>query len=313
MSVEILNSSSSSSTLSSIHMKSDDRLLKINTLNNHSLYLKYKKGTKTFDDIKSFLFDDFKYACDGICDPTAFDFNFDNIRLSQILEPLEQLEPINVAESSTVSESTNVSESSTVLQSGGSAEASDKSNNKVRSTRDKLSSDLLDIISSSKINLNLVFDHNRLLDSNKRINQLEYNKIAHLFGDIHAKTVYVKTLNGKTICFKCDLDKLSVRDLKIAVCYKENIQIDQMRIIFSGKQLADNQFLVADNKVTNDSTLHLTLRLRGGMFNEVSGRNGNYEPLQDIFYDLDSGFEINLKPKLEASSLNCCKNISVEL
>ena len=288
MSVEILNSSSSSSTLSSIHMKSDDCLLKINTLNNHSLYLKYKKGTKTFDDIKSFLFDDFKYACDGICDPTAFDFNFDNIRLSQILEPLEQLEPINISES-------------------------DNSNNKVRSARDKLSSDLLDIISSSKINLNLVFDHNKLLDSSKRINELEYNKIAHLFGDAHSKTVYVKTLNGKTICFKCDLDKLSVRDLKIAVCHKENIQIDQMRIIFSGKQLADNQFLVADNKVTNDSTLHLTLRLKGGMFNEVSGRNGNYEQLQDIFYDLDSGFEINLKPKLEASSLNCCKNISVEL
>jgi len=305
MSIEILNSSSSSSTLSSIHMKSDDCLLKINTLNNHSLYLKYKKGTKTFDDIKSFLFDDFKYACDGICDPIAFDFNFDNIRLSQILGPLEYSEPISVSQSEPIS----VSQSASISDSA----QKDNSNNKVRSTRDKLSSDLLDIISLSNINLNLVFDHKKLLDSNKRINQLEYNKIAHLFGDAHAKTVYIKNLNGKTIGFRCDLDKLSVRDLKIAICYKENIQIDQMRIIFSGKQLIDDQFLVADNKVTDQSTLHITLRLKGGMFNEVSGRNGNYEPLQDIFYDLDSGFEINLKPKLEASSLSYCKNISVEL
>lgn len=42
--------------------------------------------------------------------------------------------------------------------------------------------------------------------------------------------------------------------------------------------------------IKNQSTLHLVLRLRGGVYSEESGRNGNYEPItRNILYDMDSG------------------------
>ena len=44
--------------------------------------------------------------------------------------------------------------------------------------------------------------------------------------------------------------------------------------------------MLADYKLTKHSIIHLVLRLRGGMYNEVSGRNGKYEELEDIFVDM---------------------------
>ncbi|XP_048101322.1 polyubiquitin-B-like [Alosa alosa] len=55
----------------------------------------------------------------------------------------------------------------------------------------------------------------------------------------------------------------TVTDLKRKVYNKERVPVDQQRLIYNGKQLEDGQKL-EDYGIQSGSTIHLTLRLRGG-------------------------------------------------
>ena len=75
--------------------------------------------------------------------------------------------------------------------------------------------------------------------------------------------LFVKTLTGKTVSIEVEEGE-SIEDVKAKIAEKEGIPPEQQRLIFGGQQLQDAKTL-HDYDVGDDATLHLVLRLRGGM------------------------------------------------
>lgn len=91
--------------------------------------------------------------------------------------------------------------------------------------------------------------------------------------------LFVKTLTGKTISIEVEEGE-SIEEVKAKIAEKEGIPPEQQRLIFGGQQLQDAKTL-DDYDVGDDSTLHLVLRLRGGIVDKLLG-NGAFRVDEDF-------------------------------
>lgn len=82
--------------------------------------------------------------------------------------------------------------------------------------------------------------------------------------------LFVKTLTGKTVSIEVEEGE-SIEDVKAKIAEKEGIPPEQQRLIFGGQQLQDSKTL-DDYDVGDDATLHLVLRLRGGITSAIANK-----------------------------------------
>lgn len=73
--------------------------------------------------------------------------------------------------------------------------------------------------------------------------------------------IFLKNLTGRKSVFSVEND-LSILDFKKEICDKEGMQLEQIRLIYKGKQLSNDKNLEYYN-IEPGHTVNMVLQLRG--------------------------------------------------
>ena len=130
-------------------------------------------------------------------------------------------------------------------------------------------------VSDNKVNLSGPSDYGLPLNQSKTLAELGIGESAVIseLQSLAYITFHVKSLTGKVVTFPCVPSYTKIEDVKVLIQNREGIPPDQQRLVFAGIVMEDGQTL-SRYSVKNDSTVHLVLRLRGGMYFSVSSREG---------------------------------------
>lgn len=120
-------------------------------------------------------------------------------------------------------------------------------------------------------------------DSYKKKNKYNYdNDHLETLRYLHSEPegeLYIKTLSGNKYIIPY-YEKLTIIDIKDLIYEQLKIPPDEQRLSYKRFGLQDDLSLY-DYGIKCYSEINLVLRLRGGMYNETSGKLGNFEPLKD--------------------------------
>lgn len=86
--------------------------------------------------------------------------------------------------------------------------------------------------------------------------------IAFIITNTGPMQVFVRNEKGITSTYEVDPNE-TVDQLQRKIYNKERVPVDQQRLIYNGRQL-DSGRMLQYYDITNQSTIHMTLRLRGG-------------------------------------------------